>query len=832
VIPTIPTFALLFDGLVGPYQVALLRAVEYASAARGVSLITVAGRSLQASNVGDATQTHVYDLIASNNVDGIILASGTISHAVGASGLAEFCKRYQPLPVCSIGVALPGIPSLLVSNRRGTQSVVEHLIVSHGAKRFAYIDGPETNAEARERHDGFVAALDRHGLQADDALLARGDFTMPSGAIAARELIVRGIPFDALVAANDYMAIAAIDVLSEFGRSVPKDVVVAGFDDAALARFSMPPLTTVRQPLETLGRTAVDWLLRALDGAQLPDTLEVEVDMIARPSCGCGTYHAKRLGSMPPTNSMIDITKLLARDRHSLCEVLKTNIGVPPDALGGWAHRILDALQADLAGRQGWFVSELTNLLAEALQQPDFVDELVSIVGILRGEIHAYGPMREVELDLEQTWRLAQMAAHNAAMNVQGRQRIDLQVVIDTVRSGFERITTALSRSALKQAIGAMLPDVHIHRAAVCLVDDRDARYLEPLIVVTPERASGCAASELPNSQRAAANARFPETQLVPTGFFPNCRHSHIVLPLSFEQDWFGLIVMEHTTNESVYGLLRDNISSALKTGSLHQAAIRQNALLERAERAQLEQEAKIAARIQTAIVPESVVVEGLHISAQMLPAVEVGGDYYEIIPFEGGCWLGIGDVTGHGLLAGLIMLMMQGMVSSLIALDPRSSPADLISALNRALYRNIRERLSRDDHATIALIRYENDGSLTFAGAHDDLIVYRAQAKKCEVVTPPGFWVGAIPDISQMTENATLRLSDGDILVLYTDGVTEALNDHKQQFGLGRLCRLVESCSAFDVASISRSILDAVSKWQSRQTDDITLVVCRYQHP
>jgi DNA-binding LacI/PurR family transcriptional regulator/serine phosphatase RsbU (regulator of sigma subunit) len=824
---TKPTFALLFDGLVGPYQVALLRAVEYASAARGVGLITVAGRSLQASNVGDATQTHVYDLIASNNVDGIILASGTISHAVGATGLAEFCKRYRPLPVCSIGVALPGIPSLIVSNRRGTQSVVEHLIVSHGAKRLAYIGGPETNAEARERYDGFVAALERHGLQADNALLVRGDFTMPSGAAAARELIARGIPFDALVGANDYMAIAAIDVLLECGRSVPRDVMVAGFDDAELARFSMPPLTTVRQPLETLGRTAVDWLLRAVDGTQLPDTLEVEVDMIARPSCGCGTYHAKRLDSIPPTNSIIDITKLLARDRHTLCGILESNISVPPDALGGWAHRILDALQVDLSGRQGWFVSELTSLFTEGLQQPDFVDELVNTIGILRGEIHAYRPTREVELDLEQTWRLAQMAAHNAAMNVQGRQRIDLQVVIDTVRSGFELITTALSRSALKQAIGAILPDVHIHRAVVCLVDDRDARYLEPLIVVTPEHASERATSTLPT-----AGARFPEIQLVPSGFFPNSRHSHIVLPLSFEQDWFGLIVMEHTTNESVYGLLRDNISSALKTGSLHQAAIRQTELLERAERAQLEQEAKIAARIQTAIVPGSVVVEGLQISAQMLPAVEVGGDYYEIIPFEGGCWLGIGDVTGHGLLAGLIMLMMQGMVSSLIARDPKSSPADLILALNRALYRNIRERLSLDDHATIALIRYENGGCLTFAGAHDAFIVYRARAKKCEIVTPPGFWVGAVPDISQMTEDATLLLSDGDILVLYTDGVTEALNGHTQQFGLGRLCRLVESLSAFDVASISRSILDAVSKWQSRQTDDITLVVCRYQHP
>ena len=107
-------------------------------------------------------------------------------------------------------------------------------------------------------------------------------------------------------------------------------------------------------------------------------------------------------------------------------------------------------------------------------------------------------------------------------------------------------------------------------------------------------------------------------------------------------------------------------------------------------------QENAIAGRVQSAILPGEVDVEGLAISAVMLPAEVVGGDYYDIIPVEDGCWLAIGDVAGHGLSAGVIMLMIQSAVQSLVRLSPQGSPRDLVCALNAALYENIRKRMKR----------------------------------------------------------------------------------------------------------------------------------------
>jgi serine phosphatase RsbU (regulator of sigma subunit) len=112
-------------------------------------------------------------------------------------------------------------------------------------------------------------------------------------------------------------------------------------------------------------------------------------------------------------------------------------------------------------------------------------------------------------------------------------------------------------------------------------------------------------------------------------------------------------------------------------------------------------QENEIASRLQASILPGEVDVEGLAIAAQMLPAEVVGGDYYDIIPVEDGCWLAIGDVAGHGLAAGVIMLMIQSAVQSLVRLSPRASPRDLVCALNGALFENSRKRMKRDEHVT-----------------------------------------------------------------------------------------------------------------------------------
>jgi phosphoserine phosphatase RsbU/P len=238
-------------------------------------------------------------------------------------------------------------------------------------------------------------------------------------------------------------------------------------------------------------------------------------------------------------------------------------------------------------------------------------------------------------------------------------------------------------------------------------------------------------------------------------------------------------------------------------------------------------QENEIASRVQASILPGEVDVEGLAISAQMLPAEVVGGDYYDIIPVEDGCWLAMGDVAGHGLAAGVIMLMIQSAVQSLVRLSPRARPRDLVCALNGALYENIRKRMRRDEHVTFCLARYSPDGRLVFAGAHENILICREEGD-CENIPTSGTWLGAMSDISEVTTDTTLHLGPGDIMLLFTDGVIEAGNGHGAQFGLDRLRSLLVEHRKRPPLEVRNAIMDAVLRWSGRPDDDVTLLVVR----
>jgi sigma-B regulation protein RsbU (phosphoserine phosphatase) len=243
-----------------------------------------------------------------------------------------------------------------------------------------------------------------------------------------------------------------------------------------------------------------------------------------------------------------------------------------------------------------------------------------------------------------------------------------------------------------------------------------------------------------------------------------------------------------------------------------------------------LEHELEISSRIQTCILPRGIDVDGLDLSARMIPAAEIGGDYYDVLPVRGGTWIGIGDVAGHGLSSGLIMLMLQSAVSALVREHPLAAPSEALRAVNRVLYENIRHRLGNDEHVTLTLLRYRRDGLITFAGAHEEIVVWRAATGRCELVPTPGPWVGAMDDIGEVTVDTRLQLEDGDVVVLYTDGITEARDESGEVLGIEPIARVVEAHHGEPVERIRDQICRAVANWAPAQEDDMTVMVLRYR--
>jgi serine phosphatase RsbU (regulator of sigma subunit) len=249
----------------------------------------------------------------------------------------------------------------------------------------------------------------------------------------------------------------------------------------------------------------------------------------------------------------------------------------------------------------------------------------------------------------------------------------------------------------------------------------------------------------------------------------------------------------------------------------------------EQVELARFRRELEIAEHIQTAILPKAYAAEGFEIAAQMQPAEVVGGDYYDILPTETGLWIGTGDVSGHGLSAGLVMLMLQSALGALAQHAPGARPAEIWGAVNRLLVGNIRNRLEGDDHVTLVLMRLSRDGNYVFAGGHEPLIVLRQGQPTCEVLATPGPWMGIRVDPVASLPETTGRLGPGDLLVLHSDGIVEAGATQHKPFGLERLRAAVERLRAEPATAICAEILrEARAFAPGPQEDDMTIVVVR----
>jgi len=150
------------------------------------------------------------------------------------------------------------MPSVVFDQWNGARLAVNHLI-DLGHREIAEISGPLDHFDAAMRHRAWEVFLGNNGLE--PALTAAGDFAVRSGYVCAKQILAQKRPFTALFVGNDTMALGALRALHEAGLRVPQDVSVVGFDDIAIAAYFDPPLTTMRQDFEALGRESIEYLV-------------------------------------------------------------------------------------------------------------------------------------------------------------------------------------------------------------------------------------------------------------------------------------------------------------------------------------------------------------------------------------------------------------------------------------------------------------------------------------------------------------------------------------------------------------------------------------------
>ncbi|WP_432151962.1 LacI family DNA-binding transcriptional regulator [Streptomyces sp. bgisy029] len=237
-----------------PYFSAIVRGVGAALADTEMQLLlTLAGN--------DRERRRLAQYLTAHRVDGVLLV------AVHADDpLPELLEQLgMPCVISGARHANEPLASVDSDNFDGARAAVEHLI-SRGRRSVATITGRLEVYGAQRRLDGYRAALAAAGLPPDERLIAPADFTEEGGARAMRELLARRPDLDAVFAASDVMAAGARQVLREADRRIPEDVALIGFDDSVVARHMHPALTSVRQPIEEMGRRMAELLLEEIAG--------------------------------------------------------------------------------------------------------------------------------------------------------------------------------------------------------------------------------------------------------------------------------------------------------------------------------------------------------------------------------------------------------------------------------------------------------------------------------------------------------------------------------------------------------------------------------------
>ncbi len=549
------------DHLHGGYESQLRAGFEAACEANDFDLLVVVGRSLDLP-----PHSRVYDLVHPDCADGVILVAQGLAAVCGPDGLQRFAERLAPLPLCSLGLELPGVPSIVSDDRPGIRDCVQHLVLHHHRRRLAFIAGPEHNLESELRLSTYREALAEHGLRFDPDLVVHASLTPSSGASATLSLLEREIPFDAIVAANDGMALGALDALRARGLPVPGDIAVTGFDDLAPSRFANPPLTTVRQPVEAMAAAAVDLLRRKLNGQAVPLCTALPVRFLNRRSCGCDarrSFHARTGKGDSPTrgNPFFWLQERLQPLTVRLEETRRL-----PGSANSWVPAVLQALDAELQGQDGAFGANIEELLKARRTQGAVYEELERALATLREEFVSFRGGNE----LDALWLDAERVVAAASASDQLQQKMAAETAHWRMLRSGERLSTAFDLASLNAALADELPQV-TQSAFISLFGSEDGSgALTPFF---------CLDDGLPF---AAEPQPFPATSLAPPASWKSARRRTLfVLPLTFEAETLGVAVIE-LNGVGIHEVLRAQISTALKSVALHHEIVEKTALHER----------------------------------------------------------------------------------------------------------------------------------------------------------------------------------------------------------------------------------------------------------
>jgi DNA-binding LacI/PurR family transcriptional regulator len=541
------------------YQASVLAGALAAAHARDSDLFCFVGGELGSPDPVTAQRNGIFGMVSRESVDALAIMAGSVGNRIGPSALRRFCERFEDLPMCSIAGDLEGLPGVVVDNREGVRHALSHLVRFHGRRRVAFIRGPSGNKDADERFAAYAEGLDELGIPLDERLIAPGDYSTASGIAAVKTFFdergLQAADISALMTADDYTALGALEELARRNISVPGQIAVIGFDDIEEARYCSPPLTTIRQPLREQGEASVNLLLNLLRGGNARRVV-LPTRVIYRRSCGCfarDVYVETRdtASGAPKTFE----SELLRRREVLRAELARASGGSSVGAKSGWEDLLITSFARQLRTGSTWFHDTLAKMLDTMLQSGGDLAAVQGVITLLRSTILACleheSELRARAEDILHDARLAVVAA-NQCMHIQFVARAERLTA--ALRMVSRCLVTTLSVEEVEDVICQQLPALGVECCYVSLLEESEAeRGLARLAIVH---------DEVGRPPLDVKTHRFPIGQLVPrmSSSVAEAR-AFFVFSLHFASDLAGVLLL---SGDDVPGYVHETLANVL----------------------------------------------------------------------------------------------------------------------------------------------------------------------------------------------------------------------------------------------------------------------------
>jgi len=513
------TIAILGSELYFNIPINIFRITNELARQHKYKLLYFGGEALNSPFCNYKQSNILYNMINPKITDGLITISNLLSSYISPLEFRERCLQFYPLPVVSLGIAVEGIPSVVLDNASGMYEAICHLIEVHNISRIAFLSGPSEHPDTSERFSAFLNAMQAHNLPVEESLLLQGDYMQLSGREAVKELLdIRGkIPgrdVQAIVCCNDYMASGVLLELDKRNIPIPDKIALVGFDNVSFAECVTPSLSTVCYPFETMATKATELMMAMLEGESVQEIVHVNAHFIPRRSCGCEDAPRNNKSLSLPE----DMDILLKTAPHKFLKYLNQKIIVADDpTLMIWKEPI-----AYLSKKDKWDWQSETNDSAR-----NFGKDVHSFLGAI-----AYNTF-------------------NGA---------SYQNMIHDLGS---ELTSTMEIPKLLSIMTEMLSGAGIGRCCICLYENpQNSSEILPdwsrLIMAFSKSGS----LKLP-----PGGLRFATAQLLPDEIvMKQGWQSWVIIALYFDEEQLGYILIDSDAPyENIYWNLRKQISGALK---------------------------------------------------------------------------------------------------------------------------------------------------------------------------------------------------------------------------------------------------------------------------